>query len=187
MLKVGRIMRLLLLGTILFFTITACGGELNEQEDSLEEEDAGVEDSQEDENNDEVDASEEETGEKEHGDEEQIGEEENMDSNEIQGEYFTKDVEVDDSLSNWIESKKYEPGVYQYPDDEKIYIIAAGERNTGGYSVVITEEILKGVDLNLYYKILTPGPNDMVTQAITYPYLLIKISGGIEEVDFIKQ
>lgn len=176
----GKVLSILLLSTVLILGITACGGEVDDQEQALEEDHSSTDDAQDD-NNDDVDESIDEKEEEESSKEEEI-----VDPNEIQGEYFTGDVEEDETLSNWIESKKYDSGVYQYPDDEKVYLIAAGERNTGGYSVHITKENPDGEELNLYYKIQAPGPDEMVTQAITYPYLLIKIREEVEEVNFIK-
>jgi len=179
--NVGKILSILLLSMVLVFSITACGGEINDQEEGLEEDYSSTDDSQDDNNKDKdesVDEKEEEDSSKE---------EEVVDPNDIQGEYFTGVVEEEQALSSWIESKKHKSGVYPYPDDEKVYLIAAGEQNTGGYSVYITKENLDGEDLNLHYNIQAPGPDEMVTQAITYPYLVIEVTVEVAEVNFIKQ
>lgn len=179
--KLWKVFSIVLLSSMLIFIFTACGGEIGDQEEGIEEEDSASEDSKDD-NNEEID----EPVDENEG-EESTEEEEAMDPNEFQGNHFTSEVEEDQAISNWIESKKYESGIHRYPDDENLYMIAAGERNTGGYSIRITEEKLNGEDLILYYKIHSPGPDDIVTQAITYPYLLIEIAEEVEEVDFIEQ
>lgn len=147
----------------LILIISGCGTEVDEPEERFEDNDSASESYNDDENK----------------------EEEDMDKGD--GNYFLTDVEKDQPMENWIEDIKHEPGEYQYPENERIYLIAAGEQNTGGYSVQITEEEREGDDLTLYYRINAPGPDDIVTQAITYPYLLIEVAEGIEEVNFIKE
>lgn len=152
----------------LVVSFTACGAEVDEPEEETQEEGSSKE---------EEEAIEEDQKEEE---------EEDMDSIGVEGNYFSKDFEQSQDLKNWIESKKHEAGEYRYPENERIYLIAAGERNTGGYSIKVTEESLEGKDLTLSYKVLAPGPDDIVTQAITYPYVTIKITEEVENVEFVK-
>ena len=61
--------------------------------------------------------------------------------------------------------------------DDKIYgVITRGERPTGGYTVGLNSLELKkdqeGDILIVYAKFKDPGPEDIVTQAITYPYVV---------------
>ncbi len=163
-------MLLLIVGLIL--SLTACGEEIDEPEERFEEEDSASE-----EEND--NAKEEWENQGKEG-------EKHMESKEADGNYFTTEIERSQELSNWIESKKYEAGEYQYSENKRIFLIAAGEKNTGGYSIKVLEEKLDGEDLTLVYKILAPGPDDIVTQAITYPHLLIKVTEEVENVDFMK-
>ena len=56
-------------------------------------------------------------------------------------------------------------------DDEYIYgvIIAAGEFNTGGYGIKISDIQYDGTEMTIIVTETAPGPMDMVTQAFTYP------------------
>lgn len=49
------------------------------------------------------------------------------------------------------------------------FTISWGEKKTGGYSITITETKVVGTELHIYFKTKAPGPDDMVTQAFTYP------------------
>jgi hypothetical protein len=54
-------------------------------------------------------------------------------------------------------------------------ILSMGEKNTGGYSIEIekVEETDKNIIITVKEK--NPAPDAMVTQAITYPYTVVKI------------
>ena len=169
--KIGKILLLLLLITGLVLSATACGGELDDPENGLEEDNDSAKEESED----------------EESEDDRYKEEEDMGSKEVEGNYFTMDVEKDQALSNWIDTKKSDAGEFQNPENGKIYLITAGEKNTGGYSIKITEEKLEGEELILIYNVRAPGPDEIVTQAITYPYLLIELSEEVEHVNFIKE
>lgn len=55
-----------------------------------------------------------------------------------------------------------------------------GEKSTGGYSITITETKVTGSELHVYYKTKSPGPDDMVTQAFTYPKATIVLDMTLE-------
>lgn len=88
-----------------------------------------------------------------------------------------KDVESNKSLYSWYEANKRSKGVYFSIEKEFTYILAgAGERPTGGYSVDIKEISREPInDLYISAKVNYPDPDMMVTQAITYPHVLVKI------------
>lgn len=44
-----------------------------------------------------------------------------------------------------------------------------GEKPTGGYSIKIKEVVIEGDRVKIYYTTTSPGPDDIVTQAFTYP------------------
>lgn len=116
-----------------------------------------------------------------------INGDEDNDPVDMDNEYFQIVDNEDEPLQNWAEENKTTAGEYQYPDNENIYMIAAGEQNTGGYSIEITEEEVNEGILTITYTVHSPGPDDVVTQAISYPYLLIEVSEEIEAVDFINE
>ena len=67
--------------------------------------------------------------------------------------------------------EKYEKrGVYvQESDDKFIITVAMGRRSTGGYSISIDHTEEDGDSMHVYVKETSPGPGEVVTQAITYP------------------
>ncbi|CUA80691.1 protease complex subunit PrcB family protein [Anoxybacillus suryakundensis] len=64
-------------------------------------------------------------------------------------------------------------------DDATYAIIHLGERKTGGYGVEVTEVRYKNGKAIVYYKEQKPAPDAIVTQALTYPKVAIKIKAAI--------
>jgi hypothetical protein len=62
--------------------------------------------------------------------------------------------------------------------------ILLGQRNTGGYRVTITAIDREGADLLVTWREQKPAPDLMVTQALTYPYHLVRIARSSEPVKF---
>lgn len=66
-----------------------------------------------------------------------------------------------------------EPGFYlfQAAEDEYPYkvLINAGEKNTGGYDIQITDIVYDGTEAVIIVEEITPAIDDAVTQAFTYP------------------
>ncbi len=69
------------------------------------------------------------------------------------------------------------------PNAPYFYIICMGEKNTGGYSLEV-KEVYRTDDNEtvVIVKENTPGKNDMVTQALTYPTLMIEFPTYQEEI-----
>jgi hypothetical protein len=62
-------------------------------------------------------------------------------------------------------------------DEEYYYIfIGAGEKNTGGYDIRVTDVVKTGDEITILVAEESPGKDDMVMQVITYPYQIIRIS-----------
>jgi hypothetical protein len=72
---------------------------------------------------------------------------------------------------------------------EYYLIVYVGERPTGGYSVEITGITNENGTVRVTVRETSPKPDDIVTQALTYPFdivkLPVKISGDIR-LDFVK-
>ncbi|ACJ33596.1 Uncharacterized membrane protein [Anoxybacillus flavithermus WK1] len=64
-------------------------------------------------------------------------------------------------------------------DDVTYAIIHLGERKTGGYGVEVIEVRYKKGKAIVYYKEQKPAPDAIVTQALTYPKVAIKIKTAI--------
>jgi hypothetical protein len=60
--------------------------------------------------------------------------------------------------------------------------IFAGEKPTGGYSIEITGVDRTGGNCIVRYRIVPPDPDMMVTQALTYPAVAVRITPACREV-----
>ncbi len=65
-------------------------------------------------------------------------------------------------------------------DGKVDFTLSWGEKSTGGYSITITETKVVGSELQIYYKTKSPGPDDMVTQAFTYPKASVTLDMTLE-------
>ncbi len=82
-----------------------------------------------------------------------------------------------------IERLKRRSGVHllSHEGDRALYTISLGEKATGGYA--ITPVSLQGDTLVVDVK--EPGPDEMVTQAITYPMIIVEISPALSDLTVI--
>lgn len=60
------------------------------------------------------------------------------------------------------------------------FTLSWGEKRTGGYSVKITKVAQSGKELRISYKLTSPAPGAMVTQALTYPKDTTNLEMGME-------
>jgi hypothetical protein len=67
---------------------------------------------------------------------------------------------------------------------QMVVVIFAGEKPTGGYSIEVKSLELKDKKLVVHWKLKAPGPDDIVTQAITYPELVLLVDRFDGEVVF---
>ncbi|MFO7612354.1 MAG: protease complex subunit PrcB family protein [Clostridia bacterium] len=70
-------------------------------------------------------------------------------------------------------------GYYYWVDSNGVYrvFIGIGEKPTGGYGIkVISVEDNEGMT-NIIVEEISPGADDIVTQAITYPYVVVEMKG----------
>jgi hypothetical protein len=85
---------------------------------------------------------------------------------------------IPEFLKDKVESSKTQRGyIYEEKDGYFYIVIFSGEKSTGGYSIkVISIEDNEG-KTNIMVEETSPNKGDMVTQAITYPYTAIKVTG----------
>ena len=69
-------------------------------------------------------------------------------------------------------------------EEEMILAVFMGYHPTGGYSVSIENIIEKEERLIVEKKVVTPGPDDMVTNAITHPFHIVKTKKTDKEIVF---
>jgi hypothetical protein len=67
---------------------------------------------------------------------------------------------------------------------QMVVVIYAGEKPTGGYSIEVKSLEMKDRKLFVHWKLKAPGPDDIVTQAITYPELVLLVDRFDGEVVF---
>jgi len=88
-------------------------------------------------------------------------------------------------VMRWVEANRHVHGIHVLPAGDMRYLLVSwGEKPTGGYvmdvkDVAAGEEHAPGV-IRISVELIAPGPDDNVTQALTYPYLLIELPAGDE-------
>ena len=96
--------------------------------------------------------------------------------------------DIPDGLAEWVSANRNTQGIRFKTFDNKTYIqICAGEKPTGGYSIEL-ESVTMVAPGSIYLtaQVISPPPDMMVTQALTYPYILIEIEDAeISTVDGI--
>ena len=107
----------------------------------------------------------------------QDGTDRGITTNDIEYEIITDDM-LDEDTKDLIEQIKHIKGYRVIKEEDGYYyvFIGMGERPTGGYAIKIkSAEDIEGVTRILIEETV-PGKDDMVTEALTYPYLVIKIN-----------
>ena len=82
---------------------------------------------------------------------------------------------------------KYKERGYFYKKENEsiIYTIAMGEKLSGGYSIGIKKVKIKANSVIIYVYEKTPGKNEPVTDAFTYPKVQIKFNHEPESISII--
>lgn len=84
-------------------------------------------------------------------------------------------VDEPEQLKTMIEEKKVQMMKMSYSDGEYLYVVVGyGEQNSGGYSIRINEFYEADNAIYIDTTLLGPDSDDTVTQALTYPYVVIK-------------
>lgn len=84
-------------------------------------------------------------------------------------------VDEPEQLKTMIEEKKIQPMKLSYSDGEFLYVVAGyGEQQSGGFSIQVNEFYETANAIYIDTTLIGPGEGDVVTQALTYPYVVIK-------------
>lgn len=89
------------------------------------------------------------------------------------------------NLKDWYE-KSYQEFGYHFTSDDKgnrYVLISAGEKPTGGYELILESVEEDEEKVTFVAKLESPNEDQMVTEALTYPHLLIKSYFGDKEID----
>lgn len=94
--------------------------------------------------------------------------------------------QLPEDIQAWIESsKQYLQGQTKSVNGKLYILVTYGEKPTGGYTVEITDTEVKEDELLVTAEFTEPGPDEIVTQALTYPYDLVVIDDPGLLVKFI--
>lgn len=87
-----------------------------------------------------------------------------------------ENIRDDNELHNWYEKNRKIEGIYFKVTDSGTYVlVSAGEKPTGGYSIKIESATMVSPGcLYITAKVISPSPDMIVTQALTYPSVLLK-------------
>lgn len=94
--------------------------------------------------------------------------------------------EIPAAIAPMIESMKKDRG-YFFITEQKILAVFMGERPTGGYRLSLEDLQVRGGALTGIILETSPKPGDMVTQAFTYPLLLIQLDQAFSTFDIRDQ
>lgn len=89
------------------------------------------------------------------------------------------DFAIPEAIEHWVEALRGVEGVYVRRDGDLQYVLVAmGERPTGGYQVELNDVIETADYILLEVVYRTPGAGDLVSQALTYPCLVVAVRSG---------
>lgn len=96
--------------------------------------------------------------------------------------------EAPQSVRSAVEFKSRKESTFVLPgEDDEIYIVVTrGEKPTGGFTVDILHVIEQEDAIVTLYKFKDPADDELVTQAITYPFDLVKIDKTDKTIKFKK-
>ncbi len=89
-------------------------------------------------------------------------------------------------VEEWIEDSRQELAGQTYEFEGVLYLLVTyGERPTGGYDVEITDIALQDERVVVTAEFTEPAEDEIVTQALTYPYDLAMIEDPDLPVEFV--
>lgn len=91
------------------------------------------------------------------------------------GNHTYKILTLDEYGNLMYKDRGYYIDALEEPDSPYFIVICSGEKNTGGYDIKITDIGLQDGELLITVEESSPDPDAIVTQAITYPYTVLKL------------
>lgn len=86
-----------------------------------------------------------------------------------------EDADVPEQLMQVINEKKKQPFKISYSNDDSLYIVVGyGEQPTGGYSISVDDLFLTSNAVYIDTNLIGPSEKEYVTNAVTYPYVVVK-------------
>jgi len=112
---------------------------------------------------------------------------ENTDIKKIKDLEFTvvEDADLPGELKEIIDEKKEEPFKLSYSNKDNLYIVVGyGKQNSGGFSIAVDQLYLTSNAVYVDTNLIGPSQEDMVSQGVTYPYVVVKLEFRDESVVF---
>ena len=86
-----------------------------------------------------------------------------------------EDADLPGELKEVIDEKKENPFKITYSNKDYLYIVVGyGKQNSGGYSIAVEELYLTDNAIYIATNLIGPSKDDLVTQGVTYPYIVVK-------------
>lgn len=87
-----------------------------------------------------------------------------------------EDADLPGELKELIDEKKEESFKLSYSNKDNLYIaVGYGKQNSGGYSISVDELYLTNNAIYIDTNLIGPSSDDMVSQGVTYPYVVVKL------------
>jgi hypothetical protein len=87
-----------------------------------------------------------------------------------------EDADLPGELKEIIDEKKENPFKLSYSNKDYLYIVVGyGKQNSGGYSISVDDLYLTSNAIYINTNLIGPTQDDMVTQGVTYPYVVVKM------------
>lgn len=89
---------------------------------------------------------------------------------------IVEDANLPGELKEIIDEKKENPFRMHYSNKDSLYIVVGyGKQNSGGYSISVEELFLTDNAIYFDTNLIGPSQDDLVTQGVTYPYIVVKL------------
>ena len=112
---------------------------------------------------------------------------EDTDIKKIKDLEFTvvEDADLPGELKEIIDEKKEEPFKLSYSNKDNLYVVVGyGKQNSGGYSIAVDQLYLTSNAVYIDTNLIGPSQDDLVSQGVTYPYVVVKLEFRDESVVF---
>lgn len=89
-------------------------------------------------------------------------------------------------VQEWLDEKKGEEKYTIINSDVNTYLVVTmGEKSTGGYDIEVSEIIETEEKIIIKVKYLAPSKDHFTIQAITYPYIIVKMNLITKEIEVL--
>lgn len=87
-----------------------------------------------------------------------------------------EDADIPGELKEIIDEKKESPFKLSYSNKDYLYIVVGyGKQNSGGYSISVDQLYSTSNAIYIDTNLIGPSKDDLVSQGVTYPYVVVKL------------